>query len=150
MIYDNEALSSDAIIARLKRLSAAEEFFEALGVSYEPKVLDVSRLHIMKRMGQYLAEQGFSDPDAVAAADRARDALERAYADFATTSPLSHRVFRVLEARDPTKAAAPSRTFVSLDSVLNGSDKYGSNTTIRCLESDTIVAPSACCEPKRS
>ncbi|NRQ19232.1 nitrogenase stabilizing/protective protein NifW [Ensifer sesbaniae] len=113
MTCDGEAVSSDAIFARLKSLSTAEEFFKALDVSYEPKVLDVSRLHIMKRMGQYLAEENFSDHRA-----RARDALERAYADFATSSPLSHRVFRVLEQRDPTKTAAPGQPFVPLETVL--------------------------------
>ncbi|CDI12023.1 nitrogenase stabilizing/protective protein NifW [Agrobacterium pusense] len=120
MTCDGTALSSDTIIAQLKGLSTAEEFFEALDVSYEPKVLDVSRLHIMKRMGQYLAEEYFSDHRA-----RARDALERAYVEFATCSPLSHRVFRVLQQRDPTKTAAPGQTFVSLDSVLKS---FGSDT----------------------
>ncbi|WP_085032618.1 nitrogenase stabilizing/protective protein NifW [Ensifer aridi] len=127
MIRDREALSSDVtdIVARLKSLSAAEDFFETLGVSYEPKVLDVSRLHIMKRMGQYLAEEGISDHSARAAVARARDALERAYADFATSSPLSRRVFRVLQQHDPTRTAAPGQTFVPLESVLKsvGSDK---------------------------
>ncbi|MGG7539786.1 nitrogenase stabilizing/protective protein NifW [Rhizobium sp. Nf11,1] len=120
MTCDGEAVSSDAIFARLLSLSTAEEFFEVLDVSYESKVLDVSRLHIMKRMGQYLAEGNFSDHRA-----RARDALERAYADFATSSPLSHRVFRVLEQRDPTKTAAPGQTFVPLETVLKsfGSDR---------------------------
>lgn len=141
MTCDGVALSSDVtdFIARLKSLSAAEEFFEVLGVPYEPKVLDVSRLHIMKRMGQYLAEQGFSDCCARLVAARARDALERAHADFATASPLSHRVFRVFEERDPTKAAAPGRTFVPLDSVLkpSGSDKCGAVATLQCHISNT-------------
>ncbi|NRP75511.1 Nitrogenase-stabilizing/protective protein NifW [Ensifer psoraleae] len=152
MICNSQALTGDVtdILTRLKSLSAAEDFFETLGVSYEPKVLDISRLHIMKRMGQYLAEQGFSDLGAVAAVARAREALERAYADFATTSPLSHRIFRVLEERDPTKAAALSRTFVSLDSVLksSGSDKCGAVATIQCPEADNTVTPSARAEPK--
>ncbi|MCO5966342.1 nitrogenase stabilizing/protective protein NifW [Sinorhizobium meliloti] len=105
------------ILARLKGLSAAEEFFEVLGISYDPKVLNVSRLHIMKRMGQYLAREDFSDLGDRTMAARARATLERAYEDFATSSPLERRVFKVLEDRDPAKAATPSRTFVPLDSL---------------------------------
>ncbi|AZO19320.1 nitrogenase stabilizing/protective protein NifW [Mesorhizobium sp. M1E.F.Ca.ET.045.02.1.1] len=115
---DSRPIDVTDILARLKGLSAAEDFFAALGVSYEPKVLNVSRLHIMKRMGQYLAAEDFSDlPDRVIAA-RARATLERAYEDFATSSPLAHRVFKVLKDHDPDKPATPGRTFVPFDSVL--------------------------------
>ncbi|WP_085034614.1 nitrogenase stabilizing/protective protein NifW [Ensifer aridi] len=106
------------ILARLRSLSAAEEFFAALGVSYDPKVLNVSRLHIMKRMGQYLAEEDFSGlPDQVIAA-RAHAMLERAYEDFAASSPLTHRVFKVLKDHDPDNPATPGRAFIPFDSAL--------------------------------
>ncbi|MER9612061.1 nitrogenase stabilizing/protective protein NifW [Mesorhizobium sp. M0312] len=115
---DSRPIDVTDILARLKRLSAAEEFFAVLGVSYDPKVLNVSRLHIMKRVGQYLAEEDFSGlPDQVIAA-RVRATLERAYEDFAISSPLTHRVFKVLKDHDPNKAATPGRTFIPFDSVL--------------------------------
>ncbi|MER8492146.1 nitrogenase stabilizing/protective protein NifW [Mesorhizobium australicum] len=115
---DSRPIDVTDILARLKRLSAAEEFFSVLGVFYDPKVLNVSRLHIMKRVGQYLAEEDFSGlPDQVIAA-RVRATLERAYEDFAISSPLTHRVFKVLKDHDPNKAAAPGHTFVPFDSVL--------------------------------
>ncbi|MGX5804171.1 nitrogenase stabilizing/protective protein NifW [Bradyrhizobium sp. Arg314] len=106
------------ILQRLKCLSAAEEFFMVLGVSYDPKVLNVSRLHIMKRMGQYLAEEDFSDLTDEVIAARARATLERAYDDFATSLPLSHRVFKVLKDHDPNRPAKPDRAFVPFDSIL--------------------------------
>lgn len=115
---DSRPIDVTDILARLKRLSAAEEFFAVLGVSYDPKVLNVSRLHIMKRVGQYLAEEDFSGlPDQVIAA-RVRATLERAYEDFAISSPLTHRVFKVLKDNDPNKPATPGRTFVPFASVL--------------------------------
>ncbi|WFU13175.1 nitrogenase stabilizing/protective protein NifW (plasmid) [Rhizobium sp. CB3090] len=123
--YCNVSPSSDTaqILARLKNLSAAEEFFALLDVAYDPKVLDVSRLHILKRMGQYLAEEDFSDlPEQVIAA-RARAILERAYEDFATSSPLAHRVFKVLKDHSPATPARPGHTFVSFDSILKHFDK---------------------------
>ncbi|MET2831055.1 nitrogenase stabilizing/protective protein NifW [Mesorhizobium shangrilense] len=115
---DNRPIDVTNILARLKGLSAAEEFFAVLGVSYDPKVLNVSRLHIMKQMGQYLAEEDFSGlPDQVIAA-RVRATLERAHEDFAISSPLTHRVFKVLKDHDPNTPATPGHAFVPFDAVL--------------------------------
>ncbi|MEI8703081.1 MAG: nitrogenase stabilizing/protective protein NifW [Mesorhizobium sp.] len=115
---DGRPIDVTDVLARLKGLSAAEEFFAVLGVSYDPKVLNVSRLHIMKRVGQYLAEEDFSGlPDQVIAA-RVRAMLERAYEDFAVSSPLTHRVFKVLKDHDPDRSCTPGSTFVPFDSVL--------------------------------
>ncbi|SDA99844.1 nitrogenase stabilizing/protective protein NifW [Mesorhizobium qingshengii] len=116
---DSRPIDITNILARLKGLSAAEEFFEVLGVAYDPKVLDVSRLHIMKRVGQYLAKEGFSALPAPVIAAGARATLERAYEDFATSSPLTHRVFKVLKDHDPDSPARPCPTFVPFESVLN-------------------------------
>ncbi|AYG64054.1 nitrogenase stabilizing/protective protein NifW [Rhizobium jaguaris] len=114
----SRTIDTTEILARLKKLSAAEEFFELLDVSFDPKVLDVSRLHIMKRMGQYLAEEDFSDvPEQVVAA-RARAMLERAYEDFATSSPLTQRVFKVLKDHDPARPSQPGHAFVPFHSIL--------------------------------
>jgi nitrogenase-stabilizing/protective protein len=44
-----------SLLDRMRSLSAAEEFFDLLRVSYDPTVLRVARLHIMRRMGQYLS-----------------------------------------------------------------------------------------------
>ncbi|MCW1413018.1 nitrogenase stabilizing/protective protein NifW [Rhizobium sp. 1AS11] len=120
---DGRPMDVNDILERLKRLSDAEEFFAVLGVSYDANVLDVSRLHIMKKMGQYLAEDDLSDLPNQAVAARARAMLERAYEDFAMSSPLTHRVFKVLEDNDPDKPAAGGRTFVPLDSVLKSFER---------------------------
>ncbi|MCW1750279.1 MULTISPECIES: nitrogenase stabilizing/protective protein NifW [Rhizobium] len=120
---DGRPMDVNDILERLKRLSDAEEFFAVLGVSYDANVLDVSRLHIMKKMGQYLAEDDLSDLPNQAVAARARAMLERAYEDFATSSPLTHRVFKVLEDNDPDKPAAGGPTFVPLDSVLKSFER---------------------------
>ncbi|WP_233559846.1 nitrogenase-stabilizing/protective protein NifW [Oleomonas cavernae] len=76
-----------SLIDTLTRMSAAEEFFAFLDVGYDPAVLNVARLHILRRMGDYLRREdlnGLSD-DAVYL--RARADLENAYADFAASSP---------------------------------------------------------------
>jgi len=110
------------IFARLKGLSSAEEFFETLGVAYDPAVLKVARLHILKRMGEYLAGDDLEGlPDLVAAA-RAKATLERAYQDLAASSPLAQRVFKVLKEHDPDRPAAPGGAFVAFDDILRPID----------------------------
>jgi nitrogenase-stabilizing/protective protein len=102
-------------IGKLKAASSAEDIFRLLDVSYDVKVMNVSRLHILKRMGEYLANEDFSDtPDAVVAA-RCKTVLQRAYEDFVNGSPLQQRVFKVLkEATAPSKPA----NFVPFDTLL--------------------------------
>jgi nitrogenase-stabilizing/protective protein len=82
------------VLDELKRLSAAEEFFKYLDVGYDPRIVNVARLHILKRMGQYLATEQSDDGDAGLRA-RCKQHLETAYADFVASSPLAERVFKV-------------------------------------------------------
>lgn len=85
------------VLKALKSAGSAEEFFTLLGVPYEPKILQVARLHILKRMSEYLAGDDLEDmPDPVVAA-RCKTMLERAYEDFVDSTPLKERVFKVLK-----------------------------------------------------
>ena len=57
------------VLGRLNQASSAEDFFTLLGVAYDPKVVNVARLHILRRMAQYLASEDFEGaPDADVAA----------------------------------------------------------------------------------
>jgi len=111
------------ILARLKQLASAEEFFETLGVRFDPERLAVARLHILKRMGDLLAGDDLEGlPDSIAAA-RARSMLERAYQELAGASPLEKRLFKVLRDRDPARPVEPPRRpFVALDDALRPID----------------------------
>jgi nitrogenase-stabilizing/protective protein len=99
------------ILGQLNRASSAEDFFTLLGVEYDVKVLNVARLHILRRMGQYLVSEDFSGLADVAVAERCKAVLEQAYADFVTSSPLDQRVFKVL--KDAVAPPKP-RNFVPL------------------------------------
>lgn len=103
--------SEKDVLGKLKKLSSAEDFFQGLGVPFDPAILSVARLHILKRMGEYLGGDDLEGlPDRVVIA-RCRSYLERAYEDFATSSPLQQRVFKVLK-----QAVEPQdNAFVSLD-----------------------------------
>jgi nitrogenase-stabilizing/protective protein len=79
---------------QLSKLSSAEEFFGFLDVPFDPAVLNVARLHILRRMGDNLRK---SSPEADDAKARTyfRAHLERAYQDFVSSSPIHERVFKV-------------------------------------------------------
>jgi nitrogenase-stabilizing/protective protein len=105
------ATSPGGVFEQLNNASCAEDFFALLGVDYDPKHVNVVRLHILRRMGQYLVSEdfeGMSDADVTA---RCKAVLEQAYADFVASSPLDQRVFKVLK-----DAVAPPKpqNFVSL------------------------------------
>jgi len=104
------------IVGQLQRAGSAEEFFQLLGVDYDPKLLNVARLHILKRMGQYLAGEDLAGLPVAEATTRCKAVLERAYADFVASSPLDQRVFKVL--KDAVAPKSPRRpAFVSLDTL---------------------------------
>lgn len=100
------------ILDRLNKASSAEDFFELLGVDYDPKVVNVARLHILRRMGQYLAAEDFAGVPDAAVTERCRAVLERAYADFVASSPIDQRVFKVL--KDAVTKPKKSPTLVQL------------------------------------
>ena len=114
---DDAPIDTRNILTRLKDLSSAEDFFAALGVRYDPRVLHVARLHILKRMGEYLKSDDLEGlPDRVAAA-RAQAILRRAYSDFESSSPLAQRVLQVLKDHDPSRRVPPKSAFVRLDEI---------------------------------
>jgi nitrogenase-stabilizing/protective protein len=89
----------------LQTLSSAEDFFKLLDVPYDAEKVNVLRMHIMKRMGQYLASEDFEGLDDAVVRARCKETLERAYEDFQKSDPLKERVFKVL--KDAVKEKAP-------------------------------------------
>ncbi|WP_026607443.1 nitrogenase stabilizing/protective protein NifW [Methylocapsa acidiphila] len=88
----------------LQSMSSAEDFFKLLEVPYDSTKVNVVRMHIMKRMGQYLATEDLDGlPDNIVK-QRCRATLERAYEDFQKSDPLKERVFKVLKEAVQEKA----------------------------------------------
>jgi nitrogenase-stabilizing/protective protein len=109
-----------SILDQLQSLSCAEEFFETLGVDYDPAVVRVARLHILRRMGEYLRRNDLCHVADEEAHEACRTHLANAYADFTSSSPIEQRVFKVL--KDAVKPREePKKPFVPL-SLLTGSD----------------------------
>lgn len=102
------------VLERLNKASSAEDFFALLGVDYDVKVVNVARLHILRRMGQYLVSEDFAGLPDDMVAQRCKAVLEKAYADFVASSPLDQRVFKVL--KDAVAPPKP-RVFVPLSTL---------------------------------
>ena len=103
----------------ISKLSAAEEFFEFFGLPYEPSVVHVNRLHILKRFNQYLRLT--PNVDAMNKEDQfnaLRGLLLRAYEDFVKSTPAQEKVFKVFQdvdgaqhvGLDSLRMSLPSRT----------------------------------------
>ena len=67
----------------LAKLSAAEQFFDTLGVPFEQPVLNVHRLHILKAFHDRLGKASFDGIDDAAARALCASALAESYQDFA-------------------------------------------------------------------
>jgi nitrogenase-stabilizing/protective protein len=110
-----------SVLEDLGRLSSAEEFFAYLDVAFDPLVVQVSRLHILRRMGQYLKGsqqdgtfEGLSEDEIRA---HCSTHLTQAHEDFVKSSPIQERLFKVhKEAVEPKVEEAP-KNFVPLASL---------------------------------
>jgi nitrogenase-stabilizing/protective protein len=102
----------DTLTQRLKALSSAEDFMQFFGIAYDERVVQVNRLHILKRFYQYLhqanglpagSSEGLSGLDEVALFRRYRELLDQAYQDFVRSTPAKERVFKVFQDADGTR-----------------------------------------------
>ncbi|WP_096704263.1 nitrogenase-stabilizing/protective protein NifW [Magnetospirillum sp. 15-1] len=71
------------ILDTLATLSAAEQFFETLRVPFDPSVVNVSRLHILKRFKEVLRSTDLDGLREYEVEAVCRAALIEAYEDFA-------------------------------------------------------------------
>jgi nitrogenase-stabilizing/protective protein len=91
----------DGLIPKLQALSSANEFLDFFGIDYEPSVVDVNRLHILKRFYQYLHKaEGLQGLDEVEMFRRYRALLQQAYQDFTTSTAAREKVFKVFQDAD--------------------------------------------------
>jgi nitrogenase-stabilizing/protective protein len=92
---------SDSFAAQLRQLSAAEDFLDFFGVPYDKSVVNVSRLHILKRFYQYIRQEPtLPDHSEQALYQCYRQLLIRAYEDFVKSTPAQEKVFKVFQEAD--------------------------------------------------
>jgi nitrogenase-stabilizing/protective protein len=83
----------------LSDLSSAEDFLDYFGIEFEPRVVQVNRLHILQRYHDYLAKQEAGKTPEYAAY---RAWLKRAYEDFVDSSAQQEKVLAIFRKADGT------------------------------------------------
>ncbi|MBK5964410.1 nitrogen fixation protein NifW [Thiocystis minor] len=100
-------MTDDEFDLDLSELSSAEDFLDYFGISYEPAVVQVNRLHILQRFHDYL-EQVDEMPDSTQARWALHaDLLKAAYQDFLASNAATEKVFRVFRMHEPRSVAVP-------------------------------------------
>jgi nitrogenase-stabilizing/protective protein len=100
-----------ALLQKMASFSAAEEFLDFFQIDYEQPVVNVNRLHILKRFNQYLrATPGTEAMDDATLHGVCKELLAKAYSDFVKSTPAQEKVFKVFQDVD-------GKQHVSLDSM---------------------------------
>lgn len=106
------------IVNALGKLSSAEEFLVFLEVDYDQRVVNVNRLHILKRFNQYIARHAFKGGSEAETRAEYKVLLEHAYGDFVKSDAVTEKVFKVFQdatgvktfSVDSLRASMPGRS----------------------------------------
>ena len=85
------------LMATMEKMSSAEEFLDFLEVGYQQSVVNVNRLHILKRFNQYIARHSFSGSTDEDLKAEYKTLLEQAYRDFVQSDAVTEKVFKVFQ-----------------------------------------------------
>jgi hypothetical protein len=108
-------------LAAFDAASTAEEYLDVLEISYDATVVNINRLHILKLFGsdvEQIRDDLGNDVDPGDLLVAYREALEAAYLTFLDSTPLDHRLFKVLQDHAPELDAS---TFIPLSDLAFGS-----------------------------
>ncbi len=87
----------------------AEDYFAFFDLPYNPRVVNVNRLHILRKFAQYLGPLENFQGSEEERLGQARQALEKAYQTFLTSTPQQEKLFRVFQdsgCQDPVGGCA--------------------------------------------
>ena len=87
-------MTAKTLQQELAEMTSAEDFLDYFEIAFNPKVVEVNRLHILQRFHDYLEET-----HAVDRADYA-ECLQRAYQDFVESDALTEKVFAVFHRQE--------------------------------------------------
>ena len=96
------------LLRTLQTFSAAEEFLAFFQIPYEPAVVQVHRLHILKRFSQYLVRAELDALDDAAQRETCRDLMIQAYEDFVHSTAAREKVFKVFQDADGQRVSLDS------------------------------------------
>jgi nitrogenase-stabilizing/protective protein len=105
------------LLKHMTNFSAAEEFLDYFQVPYEQSVINVNRLHILKRFNQYLRQTpGTAEMDDETLRGVCKELLAKAYDDFVRSTPAQEKVFKVFQDTDGKQHVSVDSLRVSLPS----------------------------------
>ncbi|MBL8252707.1 MAG: nitrogenase-stabilizing/protective protein NifW [Candidatus Competibacter sp.] len=82
-------MTAQTLEQELAEMTSAEDFLNYFEITFNPKIVEVNRLHILQRFHDYLQQTNAPDR-----ADYVR-CLQRAYQDFVDSDALTEKVFKV-------------------------------------------------------
>lgn len=84
-------------LEEFNQLADAEEYFEFFSIPYDPKIVNVNRLHILKKFAVTLREKDarLTSMNEKEKLNWYRDAFQQAYELFITSNSLEQKLFKV-------------------------------------------------------
>ena len=84
-------------LSQFNQIVDAEEYFDFFQLPYAPQLVNVNRLHILKKFSQAIQKIDASSPE-LSEADKLshyRTALQQSYEVFLNSTPLEQKLFKV-------------------------------------------------------
>ena len=86
------------LLKHMATFGSAEEFLNYFHLDFDQAVVNVNRLHILKRFNQYLrATPSRSEMDDATLGGVCKESLAKAYNDFVNSTPAQEKVFKVFQ-----------------------------------------------------
>ena len=85
-------------LSQFNQLNDAEEYFQFFGLSYDPQVVNVNRLHILRKFSQFVQEVDTNQSEAELLAAYSQE-LRNAYDLFLTSNSVEQKLFKVFQDR---------------------------------------------------
>lgn len=83
-------------LSQFNQLKDAEDYFEFFGLSYDPEVVNVNRLHILRKFSQLVESVDRNQSEAALLAAYSRE-LRNAYDLFLTSNSVEQKLFKVFQ-----------------------------------------------------
>ncbi|MEM1292425.1 MAG: nitrogenase-stabilizing/protective protein NifW [Cyanobacteria bacterium P01_D01_bin.115] len=90
--------TSPLSLSQFNQLKDAEEYFQFFGLSYDPQVVNVNRLHILRKFSQFVQEVDTNQSEAELLAAYSQE-LRNAYDLFLTSNSVEQKLFKVFQDR---------------------------------------------------
>ena len=84
-------------LSDFKKIVDAEEYFQFFQLPFDATVVNVNRLHILKKFSQYVTEidETYPNIETQEKLDKYRDALVKSYELFLTSTGVEQKLFKV-------------------------------------------------------